>query len=179
MCRARALAENNQSRTNALNNNDAARGVPTVAKRAQSTYPDPLHARHRIIPAPLHAVHSYGFLRVSPRTPSSFLSRCVIFTGVDRRPDASQNAHGSPPVVEHAAHGLGSPLAPSASAVRPSAATVPATLTSCVVSYGSTPSSARAGARRCATRDARARVHRSTTPRRSRRRARAMTGRNA
>ena len=123
MCRARALAENNQSRTNALNNNDAARGVPTVAKRAQSTYPDPLHARHRIIPAPLHAVHSYGFLRVSPRTPSSFLSRCVIFTGVDRRPDASQNAHGSPPVVEHAAHGLGSPLAPSASAVRPSAAT--------------------------------------------------------
>ena len=138
-----------------MNNNDAARGVPTVAKRAQSTYPDPLHARHRIIPAPLHAVHSYGFLRVSPRTPSSFLSRCVIFTGVDRRPDASQNAHGSPPVVEHAAHGLGSPLAPSASAVRPSAATVPATLTSCVVSYGSTPSSARAGARRCATRDAR------------------------
>lgn len=107
---------------------------PQSPNLTQSTYPDPLHARHKIIPAPLHAVHSYGFLRVSPKTPSSSRSLLLTRIGVVLRPVASQNAHGSPPDDAHAAQGFGSPLAPSARAVAPSAATVPATDTSWVSS---------------------------------------------
>jgi len=106
-----------------------------------------------INPDPLHAVHSYGFRRVSPRTPSSFRSRFVTTAGVARRPVPSQNAHDSPPVDAHAAHGAGSPRAPRTRAVSPSAATVPATETSCVVSYGFEAGSTARGTRADARED--------------------------
>ncbi len=68
-------------------------------------------------------------------------SRLVAFAELSRRPVPEQNAHGSPPVDAHAAHGDGSPLAPRTRAVSPSANTEPATETSCVVSYGFTSTS--------------------------------------
>ena len=91
-----------------------------------------------MIPAPLHAVHSYGLRRASPSAPSSARPLALgPFAGALRRPVASQNTHGSPPVPEHPAHGSGSPRALATSAAAPRANTAPATETSCAASYGS------------------------------------------
>ena len=64
--------------------------------------PVPLHVLQRIMPAPLHAVHSRGDRLVKPRPLSSFLSRCEIFTGASRLPVPSQKMHVSPPLCAHA-----------------------------------------------------------------------------
>ena len=105
------------------------------------TYPVPRHARHAINPDPLHATHARGSRGASPSASSTSRSALVALAALSRRPVPEQNAHGSPPVDAHAAHGDGSPLAPRTRAVSPSANTEPATETSCVVSYGFTAAS--------------------------------------
>jgi len=94
----------------------------------------PLHVLHRIIPAPLHAVHSRGDRLVKPRTLSSFLSRCEIFTGASRLPVPSQKMHVSPPLCAHAGHGSGSPFSPKPTANAPMTAPKPAMEASCAAS---------------------------------------------
>ena len=94
----------------------------------------PLQVLHRIIPAPLHAVHSRGDRLVKPRTLSSFLSRFEIFTGASRLPEPSQKMHASAPLCAHAGHGSGSPFNPSPTANAPMTAPKPAMEASCAAS---------------------------------------------
>ena len=114
--------------------------LPSVSSHLN---PVPLHVLHRIIPAPLHPVHSRGDRLVKPMTLSSFLSRFEIFTGASRRPEPSQKMHASPPLCAHAGHGSGSPFSPRPTAKDPMSAPNPAMEASCAASSSAVEGSTR------------------------------------